>query len=391
MGICVAALRRFVPALVVVAAAASACAAPPATGITSCPVRTEVTLEPTDPVNFSLVRAVSPEGGQVLLSHVEGDQLVFTLRDTVVGSASVRVGTLPYPTGPQTYPPLAAVSANGDRVVFGFAGMAFRASDPSEPLYRWSRSTGAVTRIVPPTVTAPPAGVEYPANARRLSADGARVLWTHAYFSAPSTFTYVLTVTDAATDQVVAQHVYPDAVPVSGTWTSVFDGTTSSDARLLTFRFGQYDTASGDLRVLTPELDAVQSAYGGGSWSAVASSPSGRWVLVQAAAFGPATETVNALWDSVAQEPLLLPPGNLGSSLTLTDAGTMAFTVEHSQTSTVYVRDADGSVHALVDRTLARTWPELGAPRIGSSTDVRTVVMSFADATGNRLVAERCA
>jgi len=377
--------RKLLPTLFVVGLVAAACTAtPPSSALPACPLRAEVTLEPADPVNFSLVRAVSPDGGWVVLSHVEGDQLVLTLREASTGSPSSRVGSLPYPVGPLTYPPMVSVTAGGDQVVFGFVGTAAYENAPAEQLYRWTRSSGTVTELPPPAVVHPPQGVQHPSNARRLSADGTRAIWTDAFYVAPNGWNYVLTVVDLSTNQAVSQF------PYSFEQAGIFDGTTSLDARLLTNSTGQFDTTTGSVRQLASELNAAQSQFGGGRWSAVASSASGRWVVVQAPAFGAYSRTVNALVDSTSGEIVELPGGNLGSSLTLTDAGKMAFTVETAGSSAVYVRESDGSVHVLVDGVLAPTWPEFTAPRIAASADTRTVVFSSAQAGGNRLVAERC-
>ena len=377
-------VRRALPVVAVVLVVTAGCTSPPAAGLPNCPVRSEVTLEPADPVNYSLVRAVSPDGGWVVLSHVEGDQLVLTLREVSAGSVPLRVGSLPYPAAPATYPPMVSVTSGGDQVAFGFAGTAAYPGAATEQLYRWTRSSGTVTELAPPPVVHPPEGVQYPSNARRLSADGTRAIWTNAFYVAPYGWNYVLTVVDLSTGQTVSQ------LPYTYDQAGILDGTTSSDARLLTNSTGQFDTTTGAVRLLTPELDAAQAHYGGGRWSAVASSASGRWVLVQAGAFGASNRTVNALVDSTSGVVSELPSGNLGSSITLTDQGAMVVSVESAASSAVYVRDADGAVHVLVDRALAPTWPEFSAPRLGASADTRTVVFSTVEAVGNRLAAERC-
>ena len=58
--------------------AAAACTAPPEPP-PACPARQQVVLEPTDPVAFSLARAVSPNGAHMVLSRVLGSDLVLSL------------------------------------------------------------------------------------------------------------------------------------------------------------------------------------------------------------------------------------------------------------------------------------------------------------------------
>ncbi|HNG24061.1 MAG TPA: hypothetical protein PLC03_08870, partial [Microthrixaceae bacterium] len=74
--------------------AAAACTPPPEPP-PACPARQQVVLEPTDPVAFSLARAVSPNGAHMVLSRVLGSDLVLSLRTVQPGSPSTVVGSLP--------------------------------------------------------------------------------------------------------------------------------------------------------------------------------------------------------------------------------------------------------------------------------------------------------
>ena len=125
--------------------AAAACTPPPEPP-PACPARQQVVLEPTDPVAFSLARAVSPNGAHMVLSRVLGSDLVLSLRTVQPGSPSTVVGSLP--TAPTDRRVLVGVDDAGSRVVFGREGRAATPADPPSVLHRWSASTGTVTDVI---------------------------------------------------------------------------------------------------------------------------------------------------------------------------------------------------------------------------------------------------
>jgi len=78
-------VRSVVAAVLGVALAglgATACTPEPPPALAVCPARTEVPLEPVDPVHFSLPRAVSPDGEWLVASRVVGTDLTLSLRRT---------------------------------------------------------------------------------------------------------------------------------------------------------------------------------------------------------------------------------------------------------------------------------------------------------------------
>ncbi len=248
--------RSFVAAVLGVALAAvgaSACAPEPPPALAVCPARTEVPLEPPDPVNFSLPRAVSPDGEWLVASRAVGGNFSLSLRRTQAGSSSTTVGSLPY-TQVAAGTLLVSVPSDGSQVVFGTAGTAATEDAPQTTLSRWRAATRSVSDLPVPVVASPPPGVPYPVNAFALSADGRRVLWHQSFREGqePYVFHDVLVVTDATTDAVLSTVV--DAA-ASGWPTS--DGAVLLDGERLVA------TATGAVTGLAADVAAALAAFPG--------------------------------------------------------------------------------------------------------------------------------
>ncbi len=235
-------------------ALATACAPEPPPALTVCPVRTEVPLEPADPVNYSLPRAVSSDGEWLVASRVVGADLVLSLRRTQAAASSVPAGSLPYAQA-ATGTLLVSVPVDGSQVVFGTAGTAATEHDPQTTLRRWRAATGAVTDLPVPVVASPPPGVPYPMNAFAVSADGRRVLWVQSFREGPEPYVWheVLVVTDAITDAVVSTASI-DGIglgPITGDGAAMLN----SDALIA--------TATGAVTNLAGDVAAAQAAFPG--------------------------------------------------------------------------------------------------------------------------------
>lgn len=232
---------------------ATACAPdPPAPAV--CPARTEVPLEPADPVDFSLPRAVSPDGEWLVASRVVGSDLTLSLLRTQAGGSSTPVGSLPY-TQVSAGTLLVSVPADGSQVVFGTAGDAATEDAPQTTLSRWRAATGSVSDIAVPVVASPPPGVPYPINAFAVSADGTRVLWRQSFREGPEPHVWhqVVVVTDAATDAVLS--------------TASIDGSTSGwltgDGAAVLDGEQLVATATGATTDLSADVAAAQAAFPG--------------------------------------------------------------------------------------------------------------------------------
>ncbi len=250
-------VRSFAAAALVVALAslgATAGAPEPTPTPTACPARTEVPLEPADPVHFSIPRAVSTDGEWLVSSRVVGTDLDLALRRTGTSSSSTPVGSLPF-ASVLAGTLLVSVPTDGSQVVFGTAGAARTEDAPQTTLSRWRAATGSVSDIPVPVVASPPPGVPYPVNAFALSADGRRVLWRQSFLdsSGPApVLRHVLVVTDATTDAVLSTVVDTPAV-----------GSPTSDGSVLLDGDRLVATATGAVTDLAPDVAAAQAAFPG--------------------------------------------------------------------------------------------------------------------------------
>ena len=237
----------------VVATSASACAPGPTPTLTACPARTEVPIEPADPVHFSLPRAVSPDGEWLVSSRVVGAGFDLTLRRTQIDSSSTPVGSLPY-ASVMAGTLLVSVPADGSQVVFGLAGSASTEDAAPTTLSRWRAATGSVSDLPVPVVASPPPGVPYPTNAFALSADGRRVMWRQSFLDGtePPVFHHVLMVTDAATDAVLSTVVDTAAI-----------GSPTSDGAFLLDGDRLVATATGAVTDLSTDVSAAEAAFPG--------------------------------------------------------------------------------------------------------------------------------
>ena len=378
--------------LVVVALGAAACAPAPAPGgLPACPTRQEVQLEPADPVDFSLPRAVSADGEWLVASRVVGGtDMTFALRRTTVGATSTAVGNLPYAqVAGGTL--LVSVPDDGSQVVFGTAGTAATETSPQTTLSRWRAATGTVADLPVPSVAAPPPGVPYPVNAVAVSADGRRVLWTQSFRegSEPYVWHRVLIVTDAATDAVLSTASIGGAAIgwVTGDGAADLDGSN-----LLA-------TSTGAVTDLAPDVAAAQAAFPGPQLQVEGISDDLRFL-----ALGRYDPTVVPglltflVWDRVAGTGRVAfqlgTTGQAGQPFAEVDAvGPDGSLVITRWSSLTYLADVLGSDPTAGVLTIAGSATEL-TPRFDweiSTTDGRTVLVSRQSVLGQQLVAERCA
>lgn len=371
-------------------AAAVSCTPPPPSPLPACPARQEVQLEPADPVDFSLPRAVSPEGGWVAASRVVGGDVVVSVRPATAGAPAQTVGSLPY-SELSIEPPLVAVTGDASHVLFAVESRAALPTQTPTELFRWDRATGSVTSATPPTAAAPPPGVPYPVNIRALSADGSRAVWTQTFYEAPSTFRQVLTVTDTVTDAVVSQ---TSALP-----TGAANGTLSSGGRTLTvFVGGQgYLVVDIDAATATPLGDAqaaAGAAYPGTSgFTPVTSSDDGRYTVLHRPD-DPGDPPTTVLWDAAASTITLVHRGAPTEVAAVGDDGSVLFSVPSSTgpERVASLRRVDGTVVPVATAAMSAAWAEGAPARPLASDDLRTVVYSEpVPLLGNRLVARRCA
>lgn len=370
--------------LAVLTLAFTACAPPPAPALPSCPARAEVVLEAPDPVNFSLPRAVSPDGTWVALSRVLGDDVVISVRRTDPGAPIEVLGSIPYAETADR-PPRVAVAADGTRVLWAGNVFAPLSDAPTSTVYRWDRASGASDVVPPPVAASPPSGTPYPVNLRALSADGERALWTQAFYQGGFDFRYVRSITHTGTDEVLSQQQVDDP-PVA---------TLSTGARTETLTWvapgEEYAVVDLDTFVatpLTPALDAAQAAYPGGGFRPVISSDSGRFTVLQRPFEAPATYV---LWDQLDQQVSLIAQGSGVWIDTVDDAGTVVYSVDNGTTVRSVHRSVDGSEVTVAHAPMQPSWPLQAPVRPLTSADRRTSVYSEpVPVLGNRLVGRRC-
>jgi hypothetical protein len=240
--------------IALVGAGATACAPETPSPLAACPARTEVPLEPPDPVDYSLPRAVSPDGEWLVASRAVGTELALSLRRTGSDSTSTAVGSLPYAQA-ATGTLLVSVPADGSQVVFGTAGTAATEDAPQTTLRRWRASSGTVSDLPVPVIASPPPGVPYPINAFAVSADGQRVLWRQSFREGPEPYVWhrVLVVTDASTDAVLSAATTDVIAP---SWVTGDGAAGLAGSQLV-------DTATGVVTDLSGEVAAAQAAFPG--------------------------------------------------------------------------------------------------------------------------------
>lgn len=375
-------------ALALVGTLTTACApvpSPPAV----CPGRTEVPLEPADPVHYSLPRAVSPDGGWLVTSRVSGAGMDLSLRRTLTDGTSTPVGSLPY-AQVASGTLLVSVPADGSQVVFGTAGTAATEDAPQTTLRRWGSDTGAVSDIPVPVIASPPPGVAYPVNAFAVSADGQRVLWQQSYREGPEPYVWhrVLIVTDAATDAVLSASTTDAFAPG---WITD-DGATGLDGNQLV------DTATGVVTDLSGVVAAAQAAFPGTQLQVGGISDDLRHLALRR--YDPTV--VPGLWTYLAWDmvtgtgrvALQLPTtGQAGQPQLLLNAvtvgGSLLFTQWSSPPNLAEVVESHptAGIRSLVTSATQLT-PQYSW--LVTTSDARTVVISRQTIVGPQLVAERC-
>lgn len=373
----------------VVGAGAAACTPPQPPTLAACPARTEVQLEPADPVDYSLPRAVSPDGEWLVASRAVGTELALALRRTRVGATSTPVGSLPYDrVAAGTL--LVSTPADGSQVVFGTAGTAATEDAPQTTLSRWRSATGAVADLPVPVVASPPPGVPYRMNAFAVSADGRRVLWRQSFREGPEPYVWhrVLVVTDAATDAVLSTTSLDSVAPgwITG------DGAAALDGDRL------FDTATGTVTSLAGDVAAAQAAFPGPPLQVTGISDDLRQLALRRydASVAPGVLTF-LVWDRTAgtgRVGIQLPTtGQTGQPQLQLDAvtpgGSLLVTQWSSPPNLGDVLEAHPTVGV---RTVATSATRL-SPQFSwtvTTSDGRTVLVSRQSLLGQQLVAQRC-
>lgn len=368
-------------------AGATACVPEPPTALATCPARTEVPLEPADPVNFSLPRAVSPDGEWLVTSRVAGTDLTLSLRRTQKASSGLPVGSLPY-TQVAAGSLLVSVPADGSQVVFGTAGTASTEDAPQTTLSRWRAATGTVSDLPVPVVASPPPGVPYPIHAFALSADGQRVLWRQSFREGPEPYVWhqVLVVTDATTDAVLSTIDNAGSGSVTGDGAAVLAGN-----RLVA-------TATGAVTDLGTDLSAAQAAFPGPQLYVNGISDDLRYLALRRcdASVAPGVLTY-LVWDRtngtgrVALQ--VLTTGQVGQPQVVVDAvapgGSLLVTRWSSPPNLGDVVESHPTAGVFTVASSATVLSPQFSWMVGT-TDGRTVVISRQSAFGQQLVAQRC-
>ncbi len=373
-----------------VAVGATACAPePPPSALAACPTRTEVALEPTDPVNYSLPRAVSPDGEWLVASRAIGADFSLSLRRTQAGGSSTSVGSLPY-TQVAAGTLLVSVPSDGSQVVFGTAGTAATQDAPQTTLSRWRATTGSVSDIPVPVVASPPPGVPYPMNAFALSSDGRRVLWRQSFLEDPGSgvFHEVLVMTDAATDAVLSTVI--DAVVT---------GVPTSNAAVLLDGARLIATATGAVTHLAADVAAAQAAFPGPQLQVSGISDDLRYLALARfdSTVVPGVLTY-LVWDRTGGTGRVglqvLTTGQAGQPQVqlnaVTPGGSLLATQWSSPPNLGDVVESHPTAGVLTVASSATVLTPQFSWMV-SSPDGRTVVVSRQSLLGQQLVAERCA
>lgn len=370
-------------------AGATACVPEQPPTLAPCPTRTEVPLEPTDPVHYSLPRALSPDGEWLVASRVVGADLALWLRPTGTASSSTPVGSLPY-TQVAAGTLLVSAPPGGSQVVFGLAGTAATEGAPQTTLHRWRAATGAVSDLPVPVVASPPPGVPYPMNAFALSADGLRVLWRQSFREGPEphVWHHVLVVTDATTDAVLSTASSDVVAPgwITG------DGAAGLDGDQLVA------TATGAVTDLAGDVAAAQAAFPGPQLQVAGISDDLRHLALRRydASVVPG-ELTYLSWDratGTGRVALHVPTtGQTGQPQlqlnAVTPGGSLLVTQWSAPPGLGDVLEAHPTDGV---RTVASSATRL-TPQFSwtvTTTDGRTVVTSRQDLLGQQLVAHRC-
>jgi len=386
-------VRSFVAAILGVAlvgAGATACAPEPPKAPAVCPARTEVPLEPADAVNFSLPRAVSPDGEWLVASRVAGTDLTLSLRRIQTAGSRTPVGSLPYAqVAAGTL--LVSVPADGSQVVFGTAGTAATEDAPQTTLSRWRAATGAVSDLPVPVVASPPPGVPYPMSATALSSDGARVLWRQSFRegSDPYVWHRVLVVTDATTDAVLSTA----SIDNTGPGWIIGDGAAALDGNSLVA------TTTGAVTDLDDDVAPAQAAFPGPQLRVNGISDDLRHLALSRydASVVPGVLTYLS-WDRTTGTGRValrvLTTGQAGQPQVQLNAVTPGGSLLATQwTSPANQGEVVESHPTAGVRRVASSATRL-APQFSwmvSTSDGRTVVTSDQSLFGRRLVAQRCA
>lgn len=359
----------------------TSCAPPPAVPV--CPTRTEVSLELPSRVDFSLPRAVSPDGTWLALSRVVDGEVVISARKADPLAPSLPLGSIPYGEV-VSQPPRVAVAAAGARVLWAGNVYAALPDAATSPLRRWVRATNTVQTVTPPVTASPPVGTPYPVNLRALSADGTRAVWTQSFFDG-SGFRYVRSITDTTTDAVLSQREYVE-LPT---------GTLSSGVRTQTLtwvhagaEYAVLDLDTFTSTSLTPALAAAQAAYPGGAFRPEISSDSGRYTVLQRPFETPATYV---LWDEATDSVSLITQGPGVRVDTVDDTGTVVYSVDDGTTVRSLQQPIGAAAVTVAVAPMLKSWPADAPVRPLTSVDRRTTVYSEpVPLLGNRLVARRC-
>jgi dipeptidyl aminopeptidase/acylaminoacyl peptidase len=355
-----------------------------------CPKRTEVLLEPVDPVNYSLPRALSPDGKWLVASRVIGTDLTLSLRRTQTAAPSKPVGSLPY-TQVADGTLLVSVPVDGSQVVFGTAGTASTELDPQTTLSRWRAATGAVIDIPVPVVASPPPGQPYPVNAFAVSADGQRVLWTQSFREGPEPYAWhrVLLVTDATTDAVLSTASVDDTALGSVTG----DGAASLNGNTLVA------TATGAVTDLAGEVASAEATFPGPPMQVSGISDNLRYLALRR--YDPTVVPgvlTYLVWDRTTGTGRvglqLQTTGQSGQPWiqfnSVTPGGSLLATRLSSPPDLGEVVESHPTAGV---RTVASSAAQLN-PQFSwmvSTSDGRTVVISRQSPLGRQLVVERCA
>lgn len=368
---------------------ATACVPEPPPTPAACPSRSEVLLEPADPANFSLPRAVSPDGEWLVASRVIGASLDLSLRRTRAAGSSMPVGSLPYAqVAAGTL--LVSVPADGSQVVFGTAGTAATEDAAQTTLSRWRVATGTVSDLPVPVVASPPPGLPYPMNAFAVSADGQRVLWRQSFREGPEPYVWhqVLVVTDATTDAVLST-----ASVDTGLGWITGDGAAALDAdRLVT-------TATGAVTDLAGDVDLAQAAFPGPQLQVQGISDDLRYLAMRRydASVAPGVLTF-LVWDRTAGTGRvalqLSTTGQVGQPWiqlnAVTSGGSLLATRSSLPLSLADVLEAHPAAGVLTVTSSATVLTPQYSFAVTTS-DGRTVVSSRQSLFGQQLVAQRCA
>lgn len=372
-----------------VASVAAGCAPTPPTTPAVCPSRTEVALEPIDQVNYSLPRAVSPDGEWLVSSRSVGADLVLSLRRTRASGSRTTVGSLPYAqVAAGTL--LVSVPADGSQVVFGTAGSGPTEDAPQTTLSRWRAATGSVADLPVPVVASPPPGVPYPMYPFAVSADGQRVLWRQSFRDGPEPYVWhqVLVVTDASTD------AWLSTASIDG----VSPGWLAGDGAAALAGNQLVATATGEVTDLAADVAAAQAAFPGAQLQVVGISDDLQQLALRR--YDPTVVPgllTYLVWDRgsgtgrpALQVPTTAQPGQPLINLdAVTPAGSLLVTEWSSPPQLGDVLEAHPSAGVLrVASSVARLSPELAW--MVSTTDGRTVVSSRQSLLGRQLVAHRC-